>query len=424
MPDAATIPVFTLPDDFVSAHDRAQRCLELGLRAAELRDTPESRRGDTWEADRRRANQELLEANTQFDMARKVEQFAFEVEALRIGLIPRVPEARGPEAAFAPLGGDHRTAGAIFTEDARAQEMNYRTKDYGVEVRNLLTGSDIGTSGSNLFVPVGSPFLPSSAVQQRDPFLRDLLTVNQTNLNAVPYIRELNAGSLEGGASAVSEASAKPEVTMTFERANAPIEKIAAWVQATEEALSDAPTLRSYIDTRLGYMLMIREEDEILSGNGTSPNIKGILDYSGEGLQTQSLGSDLFAAVGNAIGKIANVDGQADGVAVNPITFWTYVASRHSTWFDGNATNTGGAPFQSPLMTLWGKPVVTTRALAADNAVVGAWKQGATLFEREGVTIRTTDSHASLFISNTWVILAEERIGLAVYRPDYFCHIS
>ena len=64
--------------------------------------------------------------------------------------------------------------------------------------------------------------------------------------------------------------------------------------------------------------------------------------------------------------------------------------------------------------------MVRTRALAVNKAVVGNWSLGATIFERAGTTIRTTDSHASLFISNTSVILAEERVGLAVHRPDWF----
>ena len=84
----------------------------------------------------------------------------------------------------------------------------------------------------------------------------------------------------------------------------------------------------------------------------------------------------------------------------------------------------GGAPFNVPTGTIWGLPVVRTRALAAGHAIVGSWRLGATLFEREGVMIRVADQHASLFISNTVVILAEERVGLAVHRPDFFVHIS
>jgi hypothetical protein len=64
--------------------------------------------------------------------------------------------------------------------------------------------------------------------------------------------------------------------------------------------------------------------------------------------------------------------------------------------------------------------VIRTRGLAAGTAIVGNWRLGATLYERMAPTVRSTDSHASLFISNTLVVLAEERIALAVHRPDFF----
>lgn len=433
---ATDIQIPALPDTFVPSTELFQRCLERGDDYRALRDTVESRRGDTWDADRKRAAQALLEANMEFDFAQKIERFVHDAEIRKAEAEMRELDEKlrkegrlsGPSAAFAPLGGDMRTAGAQFVEsDGYAGKGGTDDiRNMEVEVRNLLTGTTIGASGSNLFVPVGSPSLAGGTARRQRVFLRDLLSVQSTGLASVPYIREVSPGSYEGGASAVSEASAKPEVTMLFEPADAPIRKLAAWIQATEEALMDAPTLRGYIDTRLGYMLEIREDYEVINGNGTAPHIKGILNYTGgtTNIQTQALGGDLFAAIGSAIGKVENVDGDADGVAVNPLDFWAAVVDRQSTWFDGNVSNVGNAPFGVPSPTIWGLPVARTRSLASGTSIVGAFGLGATLFEREGVTIRTTDSHASLFISNTWVVLAEERIGLAVHRPDWFVSIS
>lgn len=397
----------------ISSKDAAQRCFELGDKYRELREMPESRRGDTWDAERRRAAQELLEANTELDVAMRLERHAMETAAWTAAA--DAPAPRGPEAAFAPVG-EFRTAGEQFIASAEYLADARNTGE--VEVRNLLTGTSIGTSGSQAFVPVGSPTLNVASVQRQRMFIRDVLSVQSTGLASVPYIRELNAQANEGGASAVSEASAKPEVTMQFETDDAPIRKIAAWVQATEEALADAPTLRGYIDNRLAYMLKVREEQQVLNGSGSAPQIKGIRQYSG--LQTAS--GELYAGVGSAIGKIENVDGDADGVVVNPLDFWAAVTDRHSEGFDGVAVAT--APFGAPAPTVWGLPVIRSRAIESGKALVGSWRLGATLFDRETVTVRTTDSHASLFVSNTWVILAEERIGLAVNRPDYFCLVT
>lgn len=394
----------------VSSRAAYERCLELGEKYRELREAPESKRGDTYDADRRRAAAELLEANTELDVAMRMERFALESAAWDHAVTH--PEVRGPQAAGIAVA-DTRSAGSVFVESA--QYLGDARNSGEVEVRNLLTGTSIGTSGSQAFVPVGSPFLNTASVQRQRFFVRDVLTVQSTGLASVPYIRELNAAANEGGASAVSEASAKPEVTMQFESDDAPIRKLAAWIQATEEALNDAPTLRGYIDNRLAYMLKVREEQQLLNGSGTAPQVKGIRQYSG----VQTASGELYAAVGSAIGKVENVDGDADGVAVNPLDFWAAVTDRHSEGFD--APSLGFAPFGAPSPTIWGLPVIRTRAMESGKALVGAWRLGATLFDRETVTIRTSDSHASLFVSNTFVILAEERIGLAVHRPDFFC---
>jgi HK97 family phage major capsid protein len=423
MADTATLPT--------SAELRT-RCTELAAKLIDQRSVAADKRDDTWANDVRETAAALHDYSSLTDVAERNERQAFEqaawdhavAEAERRAADPSGRGSRGPGAAFDDLGGDARTAGQLFTEsDAYTSQLaadgtiaEKRSRE--VEVRNLLTGSSIGTSGSNLFAPVGTPTLAANAVRRMRLFVRDLIPVQQTGLQSIPYIRELNAATNETGATTVSEASAKPEVTMQFEQADAAVRKIAAWIQVTEEAYADAPTLQGYVDTRLAYMLAVEEEDQILNGNGTAPNISGILDQTG--VQTQAaVAEDLAATIGLAAAKIENVDGFMDGVAINPITYWTGVVERHANQMDGGATNSG-LPFADVPATIWGGPVVRTRALAVNKAIVGNWSIGATIFERMGTTIRSTDSHASLFVSNTMVVLAEKRTALAVHRPDFF----
>ena len=416
--------------EFPTSAEQFERCAELGDKVRELRALPDSKRGDTYAADLRGAVADLNAENALYDIALKRERDEIERAAWEHALAnPPKPEARGPQAAF--LDTDERdflSPGEQFVRAMKADdgrmEVRAMSEADGVEVRNLLTSST-SSPAAGLFAPVGTPqlYVPP---RRRRLFVRDLLNVVGTNLGSVPYIREYNAATNETGATAVAEASAKPEVTMEFERDDAPIRKIAAWVQATEEILEDAPTVRGYIDGRLGYMLMLREEAQVIgvgAGGGNAPNIKGILDFTSS-IQTAS--GELYDGVASSIGKIENVDGDADGVVVNPVDFWAAVSDRHSTFYDGAAFGiaAGNSPFSNPQPTAWGIPVVRSRSVASGTALVGSWGMGATLFERAGVTIRTTDSHASLFVSNTWIILGEERVGLAVHRPDFFVKLT
>ena len=55
---------------------------------------------------------------------------------------------------------------------------------------------------------------------------------------------------------------------------------------------------------------------------------------------------------------------------------------------------------------------------------MGAFKQGAQIFRRQGVVLKTTDSDGSKFLSNIITVLAESRFALAVYQPNKFATIT
>ena len=201
---------------------------------------------------------------------------------------------------------------------------------------------------------------------------------------------------------------------MDFVGLVAVISKIAAWVPVTDEIIADAPTLQGYINTRLAYMVALREEREILKGGGSSPNMKGIRDFT---IQTQAATTgDFPATIGNAIGKVENVDLTADFVAANPLDFWQAAVTRHSTLFDNGYTP--GAPAVLAGLT-WGTTAVRTRSMEQGKALVGS-SMGATILDREETTIRVGNQHSTFFTENKVAVLAEERVGLAVHRPDAF----
>lgn len=378
----------------------------------ELRSKKADERGDTYTADVRQA----IDAIHSLDAELTARDKAAEKDIRE--KVEELTRSTGPIAALAKLMDetDTRSAGLAFVESEQYKEQRSGRYTPEVDVRTLLTS---GTSdpGAGLWRPVGTPLPPN--VRQQRLFVRDLLSVVGTTLASVPYLRELNPATNETGATAVAEGSAKAEVTMQFEQDDAPIRKIAAWIPVTEEVISDAPTLRGYIDTRLGYMLALREEAQVLNGPASSaPNIRGIRNTTGIQTQSSAGTGEMFATIGLSIGKIENVDGDADGAAVNPTDYWTAITTRHANQFD-NGFGTG-VPFGAPPMSPFGLRTVRTRAMESGKALVGSWRLGATLFDREQTTIRTLDQHSDYAIYNKLVILAEERVGLAVHRPDFF----
>lgn len=336
--------------------------------------------------------------------------------------VEKIDESHGGKGNRANLGDqEFRSLGQQVVEAPGFDEWQSegRGRPFTVEARNLIgefvTGGQFAT-GSTAFIPLGSPQLSVPSLQRRRFFVRDLCTVQPTGLASVPYFRELNAATNEAGALMVSEGSAKPEVALEFQAADAPARKIAAWLPVTDEILSDAPTLRGYIDSRLDYMLMVREEAQELNGNGTAPNLTGITATAG--IQTRgAVAGDLPATIGLAIGDVENVDGDADGVVLNPLNYWTAVTKRYATSFDN--AGTGNAPNAQAGIT-WGLPAVRSRAMASGKAIVAAWRIGATIFDREQTTIKVGDQHNDNFVKNILIVLAEKRVAFAVWRPALF----
>jgi len=342
-------------------------------------------------------------------------------------VIPVQPAGAGPNVGTADMREAPRTPGDDFTRSDSYQEWNKRGRQGSVEfeVRTLLSEviTPAGQAGG-LWLPVAQPLAPR-LIRQR-LFVRDLLSTTPTGLSHIPYLQETNNAADDALVVNVAEGAPKPEVQMSFTQADAPIRKIAGWIPVTTELLSDSTTIRAYIDGRLNYMVSLREEGQILNGDGTAPNLRGIRQTVG--IQTQvdpataGLQFDPIQMLGLAAGKVEAVGGEADGIAMNPADYWSQMTTRYANQFDGGFST--GSPYNSPSPTIWGLPVVRTMSMPVGKALVASWAQGATVFDREQTTIRVGDQHSDYFTNNKVVILAEKRVGLAVFRPDYFCEVT
>jgi hypothetical protein len=71
------------------------------------------------------------------------------------------------------------------------------------------------------------------------------------------------------------------------------------------------------------------------------------------------------------------------------------------------------------VQTVWGLALTTSPVVTQQNPVVGD-SNGVTLFVREPVSVRTSDSDSDDFTKNRLTILAETRVALAVWRPSWF----
>lgn len=212
----------------------------------------------------------------------------------------------------------------------------------------------------------------------------------------------------------------KPESALTLAVVSSPVETIAHLMPITRRAAADAPQVRQMVDAFLLQGLREAEEDQILNGNGTSPNLRGILQTAGIST-VGSAGTDIDAVV-DAIRVIRAERRKPTAIVVHPNDWY-------STGFllakDTQNRYLLGDPRASidQLNTIWGLRVVVTEAMTENTALVGDFRQ-AVVADRQQAALYVTDSHKDWFARNLLAILAEERLGFGVLDPKAFSTIT
>jgi HK97 family phage major capsid protein len=89
---------------------------------------------------------------------------------------------------------------------------------------------------------------------------------------------------------------------------------------------------------------------------------------------------------------------------------------------DADGRYIGGGPFGPPIRSIWGRPVVGTPQMDPGDFLVGAFRDGAQLYDRETVQVLISSENEDDFTRNLLTILVEERLAFAVKRPQAFIY--
>lgn len=252
----------------------------------------------------------------------------------------------------------------------------------------------------------------------------NLLDRQTSDGTTLEYMRDVSGPqSTWNKAAVVAEGADKPKTgPFLFDLITTTLKTVAHWVPITRQAADDNGQLMGYINGRLTYGLEYKMDREILTGNGTT-EMQGILTTSGIGTYQPGVGSTdvklITVRKAKTQGELALYPPTA--IVLNPMDWQDIELDEDDNGqfrVIANVTDPG-AP-----MRLWGLTVVTTVAMTAGTALLGGFRTGATLWERQGITILMTDSHADYFTANTLVVLAERRANVAVHTPAAFVKIT
>jgi HK97 family phage major capsid protein len=245
--------------------------------------------------------------------------------------------------------------------------------------------------------------------------IRDLLTPGQMDGNALEYVKETG---FTNNAGMVAEGAKKPESSLKYDVVSTTAKVIAHFVKASRQILDDASQLASIIDGRLRYGLAFKEEQQLLNGDGTGQNLLGIIPQATAYVAPFDPGSaTVIDKLRLAMLQAELAEYPSSGIVLNP-TDWARIELLKDTtgrYIIGNPQGVIGA-------TLWNRPVVSTQAIAVDKFLTGAFRLGAQLFDRWQARVEIATENEDDFVKNLVTVLAEERLALAVYRPQAFIY--
>ena len=249
-------------------------------------------------------------------------------------------------------------------------------------------------------------------------FIRDLIAPGTTASNTIYWVQQTG---FTNNAAAVAENTTKPYSNIEFAEKITPVRTIAHLFKASKQILDDFAQLQSQVDAEMRFGLKYVEEQEILFGDGTGAHLEGIIPQASAfsaafQVENQNGIDDLRLAMLQA--QLARFP--ASGHVLHFID-WAKIELTKDTL--GRYILANPAALTGP--TLWGLPVVATETTAFQGKfLTGAFSAGAQIFDREETNVVISTENADDFEKNMITIRCEERLALAVKRPEAFVYGS
>lgn len=315
---------------------------------------------------------------------------------------------------------EQKSLGRQFVESDQFKSLTGSAGQRGkanLEIKATITSANTNAAGSAGDLVQTTRIAGIIAPPDRRMTIRDLLMPGRMDGNALEYVKETG---FTNNAGMVAEGAPKPQSDLKFDLVSTTAKVIAHHMKASRQILDDASQLQSYIDGRLRYGLAFKEEQQILNGDGTGQNLLGIIPQASTYVRPTGVtpsSETIIDTLRYAMLQAILAEFPASGHVLNPID-WTSI----ETLKDTTGQYIIGNPQGTLNPTLWGLPVVATQAITAGKFLTGAFSMGAQIFDRWLSRVEVATENEDDFIKNLVTILAEERLALAVYRPEAFVY--
>ena len=255
----------------------------------------------------------------------------------------------------------------------------------------------------------------------------------QTDQNAFVYLEETTFTNNAGEIAEAGDITSANESALAFTERTESIRKIATFLPVTDELLADVSGIQGYVNSRLSTMMKLRMDNQLLNGNGSAPNLTGVLNKSGINTFAYGSYSGELRKIGQIYQAITEIRKDSfvepDAIVIHPSDWYDIVTTTSSVETSGSRNPlfvVAGGFGADAAPRIWGLKVVPSTAIAEGTMLVGKFGGGdaAQIVTRQGVDLAISDSHSDFFAKNQLAIRLTMRMGFVVYKPTAFCSIT
>lgn len=340
---------------------------------------------------------------------------AVEAKMERIQATQKEAEISGLKSEITEMFANKESEGA-------KQLANFKTKkSFNVEMegKGLLAekapgviGVPAGTTAQQWLQPIG---IPHEVVQARD-----IIPVYPTEFPSINYVQFTKK---DGKIASVAAGATKPQFDYTPTGKLAPVIKIAGWVSVQEEFLDDIVGAGAFLAQELPWAYKDEETRQSFKGLAGSGELSGLfseiataVNYAGfEDAGTNSNNWDKIV-VGLTNSRRALRPG--DAIWVSPEAYAELLMNKST-----GDTQIYDYPIQATTtgqLAIGGIPIYFHTVFNALEGLSGNFSRGVALWQRKGITLRTSTEADQNFFKNLVTFLIEARMAQTPFFPESF----
>jgi len=245
---------------------------------------------------------------------------------------------------------------------------------------------------------------------KRKLHIRQLLQGGTMSTSNFAYVKEVTG---EEGPEAVGEGSAKNQFHVSLQETSVPAEYIAGYIRMSKKLLEDPQGMTTFLQSRLLELLLREEDDQLINGTGTSPQLSGITDSGNYTAASTAETAEALMLI-DAISQLEGYDREANGILLHPTDYWTLAKLTNLNQSSVVVTSENG------VLRIGGVPVFRSTACAVDQYIVGDWAMGANFLVREAPRVEFFFEDKDNVTKNQVTVRVEERVAFPIYGSNYF----